>query len=230
MVHSSVFFFLDDIREGDKIECAYSIVGSNQIFFPYYNASIYFQCGEPIGYKSFRLIKEKQQNIFVENRNSSLTPIIKEVDDHLEEWKWEAKSIHAYKEDSNQPVWFDNKASIQISSFESWNDVAKWATPFYLLPEPSEYSKEMLELVSLWKNDFESKEEQALAAIRFVQDKIRYLGFENGINGFKPQGPKIVFERRFGDCKEKAFLLRALLSLLDIESSRYLLVLIRVKF
>jgi len=48
---------------------------------------------------------------------------------------------------------------------------------------------------------------------------VRYLGFEEGIDGFKPSDPKSVFKRRFGDCKEKTFLLHMLLAMMDIPST-----------
>ena len=44
-----------------------------------------------------------------------------------------------------------------------------------------------------------------------MQDDIRYLGFENGLNSFKPSKPIEVLKRRFGDCKDKALLLSTLL-------------------
>ncbi|MFI5335035.1 MAG: hypothetical protein ACHQT8_07765, partial [Chlamydiales bacterium] len=59
----------------------------------------------------------------------------------------------------------------------------------------------------------------ALLALRFVQDEIRYLGLEEGVAGFKPNDPRLVFERRFGDCKDKSCLLQALLYMMGIDST-----------
>jgi hypothetical protein len=59
---------------------------------------------------------------------------------------------------------------------------------------------------------------RALAAIRFVQDEVRYLGIELGENSHQPFPPKTVLGRRFGDCKDKSLLLVTFLRELGIEA------------
>lgn len=78
---------------------------------------------------------------------------------------------------------------------------------------------EMQVLVEEWKASSEDAKERALLALRFVQDEVRYLGFEEGMGAFKPSDPSLTFKRRFGDCKDKTFLLHALLQLMDISST-----------
>jgi hypothetical protein len=46
-----------------------------------------------------------------------------------------------------------------------------------------------------------------------VQDNIRYIAFENGIMGFKPDAAQNVFRNKYGDCKGKANLLKEMLKL-----------------
>jgi hypothetical protein len=51
----------------------------------------------------------------------------------------------------------------------------------------------------------------ALRAIaRFTQRDVRYVAIEIGIGGFQPHAAGEVFSNRFGDCKDKANLLRAM--------------------
>lgn len=54
--------------------------------------------------------------------------------------------------------------------------------------------------------------------LHFAQDEISYQGYEEGLGAFVPFAPHVVFQRRFGDCKDKTFLLHALLKLLKIDS------------
>ncbi|HSD29792.1 MAG TPA: transglutaminase domain-containing protein, partial [Vicinamibacteria bacterium] len=61
--------------------------------------------------------------------------------------------------------------------------------------------------------------ERALKAIRFVQDEVRYLGVEMGPSSHRPHAPEWVLEQRYGDCKDKALLLVALLRALGIEAN-----------
>lgn len=52
----------------------------------------------------------------------------------------------------------------------------------------------------------------------WVQDNIRYLAFENGIMGFKPQGAYEVYYNKYGDCKGKANLLKVMLEIAGFNS------------
>jgi hypothetical protein len=58
-----------------------------------------------------------------------------------------------------------------------------------------------------------------LAALRFVQDDVRYMGIELGPYSHTPTQPTKVFQRRFGDCKDKSLLLSTILNSLGIEAS-----------
>lgn len=45
----------------------------------------------------------------------------------------------------------------------------------------------------------------------WVQDNIRYIAFEDGIAGFKPESCQEVYKKRYGDCKGMANLLKEML-------------------
>ena len=45
----------------------------------------------------------------------------------------------------------------------------------------------------------------------YVQQNIRYIAFENGLAGHRPDRPAAVLRKRYGDCKGMALLLRTLL-------------------
>ena len=68
----------------------------------------------------------------------------------------------------------------------------------------------MKALIEQWKDSATSKSDLALMALRFVQDEVRYLSISEGSKGWQPAHPTLTFERRFGDCKDKSFLLHAL--------------------
>jgi hypothetical protein len=59
-----------------------------------------------------------------------------------------------------------------------------------------------------------------------VVTRTRYVGLEFGIHGFKPYKVTQVLERRFGDCKDKASLLVAMLREVGVEAE---LVLVRTR-
>jgi hypothetical protein len=60
---------------------------------------------------------------------------------------------------------------------------------------------------------------RAIGAIaRFTQRDVRYVAVEIGIGGFQPHAAGEVFSNRFGDCKDKANLLRAMLKETSVEA------------
>jgi len=57
---------------------------------------------------------------------------------------------------------------------------------------------------------------QAVAA--FVQHDIRYVAIELGVGGYQPHAAPDVFSHRYGDCKDKATLLRTMLRQIGVDS------------
>jgi transglutaminase-like putative cysteine protease len=75
--------------------------------------------------------------------------------------------------------------------------------------QPAVLKEKIAELIAGKKTDLEKIE----ALFYWVQDNIRYIAFENGIMGFKPDAAQNVFKKKYGDCKGKANLLREMLKL-----------------
>jgi Domain of Unknown Function with PDB structure (DUF3857)/Transglutaminase-like superfamily len=66
------------------------------------------------------------------------------------------------------------------------------------------------------KTDFYDKSE---AISEFVQKQIRYFVIEMGIGGWQPHPAADIFKNRYGDCKDKATLLSAMLSTVGIHAT-----------
>jgi transglutaminase-like putative cysteine protease len=75
--------------------------------------------------------------------------------------------------------------------------------------QPSELKERVTALTNGKKTDLEKIE----AIFYWVQDNIRYIAFENGIMGFRPDAAQNVFKKKYGDCKGKANLLKEMLKL-----------------
>lgn len=56
------------------------------------------------------------------------------------------------------------------------------------------------------------------ALYHWVQQNIRYLAFENGIAGFRPESAQEVIRKKYGDCKGMANLTKSLLSSLGYDA------------
>ena len=73
--------------------------------------------------------------------------------------------------------------------------------------DPSVFTAKVKELTATAKTD----EEKIKNIYYWVQDNIRYIAFEDGIAGFKPDDSQNVFQKRYGDCKGMANLTKQML-------------------
>ena len=63
-------------------------------------------------------------------------------------------------------------------------------------------------------------EEKVKVIFQWVQDNIRYIAFENGIAGFKPEKAQEVLRKKYGDCKGMANLLTEMLRSIKLDARR----------
>ncbi|MCG2616828.1 transglutaminase domain-containing protein [Terrimonas sp. NA20] len=58
------------------------------------------------------------------------------------------------------------------------------------------------------------------AVFQWVQDNIRYIAFEDGIAGFKPDKAQNVLQKKYGDCKGMANLVTEMLRSINLDARR----------
>lgn len=216
----TLVYLLDDVQEGDIVEYSYSLIGSHPLFSSHYTDKIYLQRDVPVEKITHRLLAHPDLSFAIKPVNTTITPQIKNLSPSVQEWSWEAMETPPYPYESDRPSWANLPAHIEVSQYRGWDEVVQKLYPLYVLPHhlPEYVSSEMQALVNEWKGSTQDPGERALLALRFVQDKIRYLGIEEGMRGMRPTNPRLTFQRRFGDCKDKTLLLHTLLQLMDIPS------------
>lgn len=138
-------------------------------------------------------------------------------------YTYTAKHLLPFKKESNSPSAARSYPHILIlcksyhnssgtaSLFDSVDALYKWYSGLCkeVKDDNSELKPVVEKLLEGKKNDLEKVE----AIYYWVQENIRYIAFEDGIMGFKPQEAQKVFSNRYGDCKGKANLLKQMLVL-----------------
>jgi len=112
--------------------------------------------------------------------------------------------------------YFPRDPALRAKTTGSWNDIGVWyanLTSGSRAPSPAMQQK-VTELTAGISDPL--KKMQVLAA--YVQQQIRYVAIEIGIGGLQPHPAADVFKHQYGDCKDKATLLSAMLKLAGIES------------
>lgn len=93
--------------------------------------------------------------------------------------------------------------------FSSPADLYKWYKSLVdsMKDDKTVFAAKVKELTANAKND----EEKIKNIYYWVQDNIRYIAFEDGIAGFKPDDSQNVFQKKYGDCKGMANLTKQML-------------------
>jgi hypothetical protein len=93
--------------------------------------------------------------------------------------------------------------------YEDWDAVARWYEE--LTAPVLEEAGEAAEIAARLRPSGPEQLEASLAeAFGFVARQVRYVSIQIGIGGYRPFNPADVCRLRYGDCKAKAFLMRAL--------------------
>jgi hypothetical protein len=98
---------------------------------------------------------------------------------------------------------------VTVSSVKSWNTVASWYARLTKDSiKPGKSLNAYIEKLAVAKK---TKLEKIKSIYNFVAKKIRYVGYEFGIDGYKPSNVNSIFKNRFGDCKDHATLFSSML-------------------
>jgi transglutaminase-like putative cysteine protease len=204
------FITLKDVRKGDRIEVAYSIVGFNPVFGSKYSDQPTF--GQPTAICNYfkTIITTPDRRLHIVPRNNAPAPEEQRMGNTLL-YRWINPSLKNSDYVSTAPSWFENGAFVDISEYNNWQEVVSWGlTTFnhYQYTIPASLEKKIMDWRKIAAGN---KDRFANLAARFVQNEVRYLGLEMGPNTYRPHTPSEVYNGRFGDCKDKALLLSVIL-------------------
>ena len=211
---------LDDVRKGDIIESSYTIKGVNPIFNDKYTNTFEMNFGVPVASIYYKLIVPDKRKIMVKNTNINITPAISKIQ-NATVYEWKEQDINSIHVESRLPEWYNPYAIIRVSEYNNWNEVSTWANALY--PRNIKLSPDLQKKINEIKQSNPADEGRTLAALHFVQDNVRYMGIEMGENSHRPNNPNRIFSQRFGDCKDKSYLLVTMLNAMNITANPVLI-------
>ena len=207
--------FLSDVRPGDVLDYSWSLIGTNPLLGEKYADTFDVSSDVPARLIRHRLIWPSSRTLRYRSTVRGLEPKV-ESHGNTNVYTWERRDVAPTDVEDNLPDWFDPYDHIELTEFTSWSEVAKWAGALFQLDDESRDA--VRELAARIRSENATRDAQITAAIRFVQDDIRYLGIEMGRNSHEPHQPGEVLDQRWGDCKDKSFLLASLLRELGVEA------------
>jgi tetratricopeptide (TPR) repeat protein len=212
----SVVALLEDVRVGDAIEVAWTIEPLDPLPGLRFTAFFAFVWSLPVARAAFGLRLSAEHPVrWRMHAPAGVVPPAVEAGPQRATWRVEKPPI--FTPEPNAPAGDWPFAVLDVSGWESWREVAGFVAELW-----TEALAEGAEVVAAEAARLRSDRagpESVRAAIRFVQEEIRHLAVDFGHGaGLLPNGAGTVLRRRFGDCKDKAVLLTALLRALGVEA------------
>ena len=208
----TVVLLIEDVRVGDILDVSYTVqttprlLPENFWMFSVVPAQVPLRAFHvSVRYPTSRPIKWKHSE-------DEFSPSFKKIEDESE-WHWQLSDVRPREIEPGVPSSHLVNPWFQVSDCETWGQVAAgvcaaWSENF---GEP-----EFVEVVNQIAAGAATTAECVNRALTFVQDEIRYLSLNSGLGGQIPASPGVVLRRRFGDCKDKAFLAAHLLRRLGV--------------
>ncbi len=210
-------------KKGDIIDYAYSVEGRNPIEGDHYSHWFSLNYSVPIAHIFGRVLRNPESRPLKFQLHSE-TPIDLKIPEPVSinskvDYRFDLKNVNAPHIDEDVPDTYNAYGYLQVSDWESWQEVSRWASKLYAYKNidvslPSELEAELVN----WKT-LPSEKEKALAALHWVQEEIRYVAIMIGPHNYQPYKIRQTLERGFGDCKDKTQLLCFLLTELGIEAT-----------
>jgi Domain of Unknown Function with PDB structure (DUF3857)/Transglutaminase-like superfamily len=153
-------------------------------------------------------------------------PEVKPTQTGSNSWQWALSDIKEIRHEPLMPpldgvagrmvLSFFTSEKIALNSNVDWEAMGKWYSN--LIGERIDASPEVKQQVASLTGSKATPLQKMQAVADFVQQDIRYVAIELGVGGYQPHSAAEVFAHRYGDCKDKATLVRSMLREIGIDS------------
>ena len=207
---------LEDLRVGDRVEWAFTLVGDNPVFEGKFVDTDWLASSRgPAALVTRRLLTppgrtvQHLAGVAVETRERDLP-------DGWHEIVVQRRSVAQARYDGQMPPEDYYADLLEWSEFGSWPEIADWAARQFA---PALQEREALAAKADEIRAATADPAQRMTmALDFVQQQIRYFGTEVGASSHRAALPSLVLKQRFGDCKDKSAMLANLLNQLGFEA------------
>lgn len=213
------------LRVGDTIEIAFveRDVAARNMFDEYFGDLVPLQGMQPRRHVEYVLEAPSDKPIYF-NLPVKKT---KNARTHTTTYRYVADDVPGIKPEPAMPGWTELSKYLHASTYENWNDVGRWYWDLVReqLVVDDDIRRGVKEALA-GLPEGAGEREKVYAIYEHVVRNTRYVGLEFGIHGYKPYRTTEIYSRRFGDCKDKASLLKVMLAEAGIDSH---LVLVRTR-
>jgi tetratricopeptide (TPR) repeat protein len=207
------------LERGDVIDVEYVVsdVGRRNLFADYFGDLHVLQEDLPRVESDYVLITPKSRAFYF---NQPRLPNIEQTKQEQGDetvYRFHARNVPKVEAEPGMPGFTDVAAYVHVSTYKTWEDVAQWY--WGLVHEELTPDENIKRAVAEAVKGLSDERARIRAVYDLVVKKTRYVGLEFGIHGYKPYRVTQVFARKFGDCKDKASLLVAMLKEIHVPAT-----------
>ena len=153
----------------------------------------------------------------IETVGGGIPPLVTQRgDDGRIQHRWSLDGLLGERYELSLPPSNQVGPAIHLSSLQSWDVIGDWYRG--LLEGRGDLQPELARQAETWTAEAASREEIIARLHAKVADEVRYVGLEFGAADYQPHPCNEVWANQYGDCKDKANLLVALLGHCGIEA------------
>ncbi len=144
-------------------------------------------------------------------------------------YRWSVKNLKSPDHYGDAPSgrYFEPHVIVYVTSFENkegrqnflstLDDLYKWNISFTkeLNKTADDNLKKIVDSLIVGKT---TEKEKAKTIYRWVQHNIKYVAFEDGLEGFRPRQAADVCSKRYGDCKDMSSIITQMLRMANIKA------------
>lgn len=215
-LHGSItlLLLLEDVLPGDILEYSYTVSERPRIMPEYLTAFFSLPMGTEIGKYRFLIRHAERRALKWKASSPKFVPKITTENGEVCCY-WMDVDFASPEPEACVPAWHLMFPWIQISDCPDWQTAARAVLIEWEKQSAGESVDKMVEEIA---NSSPDPLVRVTKAIEQVQDGFRYLSVNLEFGGGIPAAPETVVRRRYGDCKDLAFLLVHLLRGLGISA------------
>lgn len=205
------------LRVGDILDVAFTVVSRDPVTGGHFEQSLDLNLPAVVDRVRFRASWPTARSVQLRAANDwTPLPVRRSGDQSLVEL--ELNGLQPVLVPDDIPTRLRAVRLLELTDYRAWSDIAVALKPLYdhsrsIAPDsPLQAEIERIRALS------DDPAVRAAAALRMVQDQVRYVALMMGEGALTPATADETWNRRFGDCKGKTVLLLALLDGLGIEA------------
>jgi transglutaminase-like putative cysteine protease len=204
------------LEKGDVIELEYSLAPKRRSapYSGYFGELVLFAGHGPEQLKRYVLIAPAAQKIFV--HAEKIAPASVSARDGSQIFLWESRLIPALPREPRSPGVTEISPYVHVSTMGDWKQLGSWYAD--LVRPQFALDQALQDELARVTNGLHTDKEKISAIQEFVLRSTHYVALEFGVYSYKPYPVTQIYARRFGDCKDKASLMIALLRAAGIEA------------